>query len=95
MTFALDVSPLRILPPVGFIRTPNGSFSVVLALDQPADNTVDITCSLDAVSPGAELHNTTELCSSALTDKVTLPNSNVEIKLSNKEIQFQVRITIP
>ena len=94
VTFALDMSPLRILPPVGFIRAPNGSFSVVLALDQPADNTVDITCSLDAVSAGNELHNTTELCSSALTDKVTFANSSVEIQLSNKEIQFQVRIKV-
>ena len=94
VTFALDVSPLRILPPAGFIRAPNGSFRAVLALDQPADNTVDITCSLDAVPSWVELSNTSELCSSPLTEKVTLANSSVEIELSETEIQFQVGYTI-
>jgi len=89
VTFALDVSPLRILPPAGFIRAPNGSFRAVLALDQPADNTVDITCSLDAVPSWVELSNTSELCSSPPTEKVTLANSSVEIELSETEIQFQ------
>ena len=90
MTFAMDVSPLRILPPAGFIRVPSGRFSAVLALDQPAENTVDVTCSLDVVPRGAQLQNKSELCSRPAQDKVTFTNSTVEIKLNKKDIQFQV-----
>lgn len=86
---------MRILPQAAFIRAPNGSFSAVLALDQPAENTVDVRCSLDAVSPRDELYNTSELCFGEIKDKVTFANNSVEIKLSQKEIQFQVRAIIP
>lgn len=91
VTFAMDVSPLRILPPAGFIRVPSGSFGAVLVLDEPAENTVDITCSLDVVPGVAQLHNTSEQCFNSPKDKVTFTNSTVEIKLNNKDIQFQVR----
>lgn len=90
VTFAMDVAPLRILPPAGFIRAPSGSFSAVLALDEPAENTVDITCSLDIVPHGAQLHNTSELCLGSPRDKVAFTNTTVEIKLNKKDIQFQV-----
>ncbi|KAJ7387831.1 Tectonic-2 [Desmophyllum pertusum] len=89
VTFAMDVSPLRILPPADFIRVPSGSFNAVLALDKPAENTVDITCSLDVIPRETQLHNTSELCSSSPTDKVAFTNSTVEIKLSKKDVQFQ------
>ena len=84
---------MRILPPTGFLRAPNGSFSAVLALDKPADNTVDITCSLDVVPPsaGGVLRNTTDHCLRPSTGIVSLANSFVEIKLDAREIQFQVR----
>lgn len=90
VTFAMDVAPLRILPPAGFIRVPSGSFSAVLVLDEPADNTVDITCSLDTVPPGAQLDNTSELCLGSPRDQVAFTNTTVEIKLDKKDIQFQV-----
>ena len=90
VTFAMDVAPLRILPPAGFIRVPSGSFSAVLVLDEPAENTVDITCSLDIVPPGTQLDNTTELCLGSPTDQVVFTNTTVEIKLDKKDIQFQV-----
>lgn len=86
VTFALDLTPLRILPPAGFIRAPNGTFSAVLVLDQPADNTVDITCSLSTVQPGDDLYNTSDLCSSPPTVEFA---NGTEIKLSKKEIQFE------
>lgn len=89
VTFALDLSPLRILPLTGFIRAPNGSLSAVLTLDQPAENTVDITCSLDVVLPSDVLRNTQGNCSQSVPDKVILANNSVEIQLSEKEIQFQ------
>ena len=85
---------MRILPPTGFLRrAPNGSFSAVLALDKPADNTVDITCSLDVVPPsaGGVLRNTTDHCLRPSTGIVSLANSFVKIKLDAREIQFQVR----
>ena len=94
VTFAVDVSPLRIIPRAGLLRAPNGSFSGVLALDQPADNTVDITCSLDTVSPGADLSNTSGLCSNAPTDKLTFANSTVEIKPDTVTTEFRVRFTV-
>ena len=90
VTFAMDVAPLRILPPASLIRVPSGSFSAVLALDEPAENTVDITCSLDIVPHGAQLDNTSELCLGSPRDLVTLTNATVEIKLDKKDIQFQV-----
>ena len=89
VTFAMDVSPLRILPPAGFIRAPSGSFSMVLVLDKPAESLVDITCSLDVVPSVTQLHS--ELCFSSTKDKVTFANSTVEIKLNKKDILFQVR----
>lgn len=88
VTFAMDVAPLRILPPAGFIRVPSGSFSAVLVLDEPAENTVDITCSLDIVPPGTQLENTSELCLGSRKDIVTFANTS--IKLNKKDIQFQV-----
>ena len=94
VTFALDLSPLRILPLTGFIRAPNGSLSAVLVLDQPAENTVDITCSLDVVLPSDVLRNTQGNCSQSATDKVILANNSVEIQLNAKEIQFQVRLYV-
>lgn len=87
----MDVSPLRILPPAGFIRAPSGSFSMVLVLDKPAENTVDITCSLDVIPSVTKSHNTSELCFSSTKDKVTFANGTVEIKLSNRDLQFQAR----
>lgn len=91
VTFALDLSPLRILPPTGFLRAPNGSFSAVLALDKPADNTVDITCSLDVVPPsaGGVLRNTTDPCVQPSSGTISLANNFVEIRLDAREIQFQ------
>lgn len=91
VTFALDLSPLRILPPTGFLRAPNGSFSAVLALDKPADNTVDITCSLDVVPPsaGGVLRNTTDPCLQPSSGTISLANNFVEIRLDAREIQFQ------
>ena len=86
----MDVAPLRILPPASFIRVPSGSLSAVLALDEPAENTVDITCSLDIVPHGAQLDNTSELCLGSPRDLVSLTNATVEIKLDKKDIQFQV-----
>ena len=85
------MSPLRILPPVGFIRAPNGIFRTVLALDQPAENTVDVTCSLETLPPGSDISNTTEVCSSPPADTVMFANSSVKLKLTAKEIQFEVR----
>ena len=90
VTFAMDVAPLRILPPASFIRVPGGSFSTVLVLDEPAENTVDITCSLDIVPPGAQLDNTSELYLGSPRDLVSFTNTTVEIKLDKKDIQFQV-----
>ena len=84
----MDVAPLRILPPAGFIRAPSGSFSAVLVLDKPAENTVDVTCSLDIVPPGAQLDNTTNLC--LASPQVAFTNTTVEIKLDKEDIQFQV-----
>lgn len=91
VTFALDLSPLRILPPTGFLRAPNGSFSAVLTLDKPADNTVDITCSLDVVPPsaGGVLRNTTDPCLQPSSGTISLANNFVEIRLDAREIQFQ------
>ncbi|PFX31452.1 Tectonic-2 [Stylophora pistillata] len=89
VTFAMDVSPLRILPPVGFIRVPSGRFSAVLALDKPAEDLVDVTCSVDVVPRGTDLQNTSEVCSGPTKDKVTFTNSSVEIQLNKKDIQFQ------
>lgn len=88
VTFAMDVAPLRILPPASFIRVPSGSFRAVLTLDEPAENTVDITCSLDVVPPGAQLDNTSELCLESPRDQVAFTNTT--LKLDKKDIQFQV-----
>ena len=91
VTFAVDVSPLRILPPVGFIRAPSGRFSAVLVLDKPAEDLVDVTCSIDVLPRGTDLQNTSGVCSTPSKDKVTFANSTVE--LNKKDIQFQVSYT--
>ena len=91
VTFAVDVSPLRILPPVGFIRAPSGRFSAVLVLDKPAEDLVDVTCSIDVLPRGTDLQNTSGVCSTPSKDEVTFANSTVE--LNKKDIQFQVSYT--
>ena len=61
-----------------------------LALDKPAE--VDVTCSLKILAAGANLVNTSGVCSTPVpgSDKINFPNSTVELKLQEKNLVFKV-----